>query len=80
MVVPSTATANDVVAAGIERSRVHVVLHGVRAEPVPAGAVAAFAARHGLARPYVLWDGHPPTAQEPAPPRRRIRRRRTCWR
>ena len=57
VVVPSSATAEDVVAAGIERSRVHVVLHGVRAEPVPAGAVEAFCARHGLTRPYVLWAG-----------------------
>ncbi len=57
VVVPSTATAEDVVAAGIERSRVHVVLHGVRAEPVAPGAVAGFTARHRLSRPYVLWAG-----------------------
>jgi glycosyltransferase involved in cell wall biosynthesis len=57
VVVPSTATAEDCVAAGIERSRVHVVLHGVRAEPAAADAVAGFRARRGLVRPYVLWAG-----------------------
>lgn len=57
VLVPSTATAEDCVAAGIERARVHVVLHGVRAEPVTPDAVAAFRSRHGLTRPYVLWAG-----------------------
>ncbi|WP_200938673.1 glycosyltransferase family 1 protein [Modestobacter sp. Leaf380] len=57
VVVPSEVTREDCVAAGIDRDRVHVVLHGVRvATPSPA-AVTAFRTRHGLARPYVLWVG-----------------------
>lgn len=57
VIVPSSATAEDVVAAGIDRDRVHVVLHGVRAERVTPADVVAFRGRHGLRRPYVLWTG-----------------------
>ncbi|SCX51796.1 Glycosyltransferase involved in cell wall bisynthesis [Klenkia marina] len=57
VVVPSSATAADCVAAGIEPERVHVVLHGVRAGAADPAGVATFRARHGLVRPYVLWAG-----------------------
>lgn len=57
VVVPSEATATDCVAAGIDRSRVAVVPHGVRvATPAPE-LVGDFRGAHGLARPYVLWTG-----------------------
>ncbi|WP_235495135.1 glycosyltransferase family 1 protein [Geodermatophilus sp. Leaf369] len=57
VVVPSEATALDCEAAGIERARLHVVLHGVRAVAPSPAAVEAFRARHGLERPYVMWAG-----------------------
>lgn len=57
VVVPSEATAADCVRAGIERSRVHVVPHGVDVPDVATAQVAAFRDRHGLERPYVLWTG-----------------------
>ena len=57
VVVPSQATADDVVAAGVDAARVVVVPLGVRVERPTAAALADFRARHGLERPYVLWTG-----------------------
>jgi glycosyltransferase involved in cell wall biosynthesis len=57
VVVPSAVTAQDCVEHGIERSRIHVVPHGVRVPTVTPADVDDFRARHGLTRPYVLWCG-----------------------
>lgn len=57
VIVPSQATRADCVAAGIAEDRLHVVPHGVRPPTTTAADVAAFAERHGLRRPYVLWAG-----------------------
>lgn len=57
VVVPSQATADDCVAAGIPASRVTVIPHGVRTMPVSEADAAAFRAAHGLTRDYVLWTG-----------------------
>jgi glycosyltransferase involved in cell wall biosynthesis len=57
VVVPSLATRDDCVAAGLDVDRLHVVPHGVRAEVVTPQEVAAWRRRHGLQRPYVLWCG-----------------------
>ena len=57
VVVPSTATADDCVAAGLDAGRIRVIPHGVRARPVTGAGVADFRATHGLEREYVLWTG-----------------------
>lgn len=57
VVVPSVATRDDCVAHGLDADRVRVVPHGVRAEPVGPAGVAAWRARFGVDRPYVLWCG-----------------------
>ncbi|WP_454049430.1 glycosyltransferase family 4 protein [Cellulomonas sp. Marseille-Q8402] len=57
VVVPSVATRDDCVEAGIEAGRVDVVPHGVRALPVTEADRAAWRARYGVHRPYVLWCG-----------------------
>lgn len=57
IVVPSEATRDDVAAAGIATDRITVIPHGVSAVPVSDEDVAAFRARHGLHRPYVMWCG-----------------------
>ena len=57
VVVPSEATAADCEAAGIDRARIHVIPHGVTTPHVMADRLAAFRARNGLERPYVLWTG-----------------------
>lgn len=57
VIVPSTATEEDCVQAGIERERVHVVLHGVRAGATTPQGVEDLRRRHDLKRPYVLWAG-----------------------
>jgi glycosyltransferase involved in cell wall biosynthesis len=57
VVVPSTATRDDCVAAGIDAGRVDVVPHGVRALPVTADDRAGWRRRHGVHRPYLLWCG-----------------------
>lgn len=57
VVVPSLATRDDCVDAGIEAERVVVVPHGVRVPAVAAAEVEDFRARAGLSRPYVLWCG-----------------------
>ncbi|GIG36082.1 glycosyltransferase family 4 protein [Cellulomonas pakistanensis] len=57
VVVPSRATADDCVAAGIEVDRVHVVPHGAPRWTVGPDDVAAFRARFGLPERFVLWCG-----------------------
>jgi glycosyltransferase involved in cell wall biosynthesis len=57
VVVPSAATRDDCVEAGIEPERLVVVPHGVRVPTVAPTEVARFRERVGLARPYVLWCG-----------------------
>ena len=57
VIVPSQATRDDVVAAGIDPERVRVIPHGVAAPPVTEAGAATFRERHGLLRPYVMWCG-----------------------
>lgn len=57
VIVPSHATRDDCVAAGIAEDRLHVVPHGVRAATTTPEQVAGFRQRYGLERPYVLWAG-----------------------
>ncbi len=57
VVVPSRATADDCVEAGIEASRVHVVPHGAPDWTVTQAGVAALRARLGLPERFVLWCG-----------------------
>ena len=57
VIVPSRATADDCLAAGIPAHRVEVVPHGVRTRPVLPEQVQAFRTAHGLHRGYVLWTG-----------------------
>ena len=55
--VPSEATARDCVEAGIDESIITVIPHGLTHTPVTDAQVEDFRARHGLARPYILWVG-----------------------
>ncbi|WP_223145025.1 glycosyltransferase family 4 protein [Actinotalea subterranea] len=57
VVVPSEATADDCVAAGIERSRVHVLPHGAPAWSVTPQDVERARQRFDLPQRYVLWCG-----------------------
>lgn len=60
VVVPSHATAEDCVAAGIDRERLHVVHHGAPAwasAAVTPDEVAALRSRLGLPERFVLWCG-----------------------
>jgi glycosyltransferase involved in cell wall biosynthesis len=57
VIVPSQATRDDCVAAGIAEDRLHVVPHGVRRATITPAQVTEFLERHGLERPYVLWAG-----------------------
>ena len=57
VIVPSEATARDCVEAGIDESIITVIPHGLTHTPVTDAQVEDFRARHGLARPYVLWVG-----------------------
>lgn len=57
VVVPSAATMDECVAAGLDASRISVVPHGVRPAVTTPEEVAGFRARFGLERPYVLWAG-----------------------
>ncbi|MDM8084689.1 glycosyltransferase family 1 protein [Cellulomonas cellasea] len=57
IVVPSQATADDCLAAGLPRDRVRVVPHGVRILPATSDEVAAFRRQHDLRRDYVMWCG-----------------------
>ncbi|MCI1787968.1 MAG: glycosyltransferase family 4 protein [Actinomyces sp.] len=67
VIVPSQATAEDCLGAGIPESRIRVIPHGVRHTEVTEGEVASFATTHGLTRPYVLWVGtHEPRKNLPS--------------
>lgn len=57
IIVPSRATADDCVAAGIPAARVAVIPHGVRTLPVSETEVRTFQAAHHLDHDYVLWTG-----------------------
>jgi glycosyltransferase involved in cell wall biosynthesis len=57
VVVPSRATMLDCVQAGIAEDRIRVVPHGTSAAEVTEAASAAFRARHGIHRDFVLWCG-----------------------
>ncbi|MCZ2823786.1 MULTISPECIES: glycosyltransferase family 4 protein [unclassified Modestobacter] len=57
VVVPSSVTGADVVEAGFDPERVHVVPHGVRPATTVPQDLVAFRERFGLSRPYVLWAG-----------------------
>ncbi|WP_225753649.1 glycosyltransferase family 1 protein [Actinotalea sp. Marseille-Q4924] len=57
VLVPSEATAQDCVAAGIEAERVVTIPHGVRVARSSPADVEAFRRRTHLDRPYVLWTG-----------------------
>ncbi|WP_244960212.1 glycosyltransferase family 4 protein [Actinomyces faecalis] len=57
IIVPSQATADDCIAAGIEARHLEVVPHGVRRRALPSGAISAFRSVHGLTNEYVLWTG-----------------------
>ncbi|HMK10588.1 MAG TPA: glycosyltransferase family 1 protein, partial [Acidimicrobiales bacterium] len=53
----SEATRRDCVDAGLDESRLRVVLLGADAAPSSLDAIAAARARFGLQRPYVAWVG-----------------------
>ena len=57
IVVPSQATADDCIAAGIDAARLYVIPHGVRTRPVTEEQVRGFRAARGLTRDYILWTG-----------------------
>ncbi|MBU4336284.1 MAG: glycosyltransferase family 4 protein [Actinobacteria bacterium] len=57
VVVPSRATADDLVRYGLDEARVHVVPHGVRAGAVAVGEVEGWRSRNGIGERYVLWCG-----------------------
>ena len=57
IIVPSQATADDCTRAGLDVSRITVIPHGLSHTPVTHAEVEEFRARHGLARPYILWVG-----------------------
>ena len=57
VIVPSEATARDCAEAGIDESIITVIPHGLTHTPVTDAQVEDFRARHGLARPYILWVG-----------------------
>lgn len=57
VIVPSQATADDCVRAGIDANRIVVVPHGVRTLPVTDQDMTEFRSAHNLHRPYLLWTG-----------------------
>lgn len=60
VIVPSRATADDCVEAGIDAARVHVIPHGAprwAAEPVTTAEITALRARLALPERFVLWCG-----------------------
>lgn len=54
---PSEQTKQACLTAGFDADRLHVVPWGPRQTTVDEPAVADFAQRHGLTRPYVCWVG-----------------------
>lgn len=57
VVVPSQATADECVEAGIDPGLLHVVPHGVQVPQVTAADVASARRRYGLPERYVMWAG-----------------------
>lgn len=57
VLVPSRATLDDCVAAGIERARLRLVPLAAHTAPVGPGAAESARARYGLERPFVLFCG-----------------------
>ncbi len=57
VIVPSAATLQDCLDAGIGADRLRLVPHGTQPTVVDAADVAAFRARRGIRRDYVLWCG-----------------------
>jgi len=57
IIVPSQATADDCIAAGIDAARLYVIPHGVRTRPVSDEQIGDFRATRGLTRDYILWTG-----------------------
>ena len=57
IIVPSQATADDCIAAGIDAARLYVIPHGVRTRPVTEEQIKSFRTARGLTRDYVLWTG-----------------------
>ena len=57
VIVPSEATRSDCLDAGIDAERIRLVSHGTEAQRTEPADVAAFRARHGLHRDFVLWCG-----------------------
>lgn len=57
VLAPSTATADDCIAHGIDAERVRIVPWGINIESVDEAQIAAARAQHGIERPYVLWTG-----------------------
>lgn len=67
VIVPSKATADDCLEAGIAADRIRVIPHGVRTQPVSEQRLAQFRSTYGLTRDYVLWTGtHEPRKNLPA--------------
>ena len=57
VIVPSAATRQDCLDAGIRAERLRLIPHGTRSTTVGTEEVAAFRARRGLHRDFVLWCG-----------------------
>ena len=57
IIVPSQATADDCVEAGLDASLITVIPHGLSHTPVTADQIEDFRARWDLTRPYILWVG-----------------------
>lgn len=57
VIAVSGTTRDDCIGAGIEPERIRVIHHGSTVPDVQPDEIAAFRARHGLTRPYVLWCG-----------------------
>ncbi len=57
VITPSRHSADDCVSAGIPEARIRVVPHGSTPVPIEDFDVAAFRARTGIVRPYLLWTG-----------------------
>lgn len=57
VIVPSLATRDECLAAGLERERLHVVPHGARLEPTSDLAIRTFKTAFALPDDYLLWVG-----------------------
>ena len=55
--MPSQATADDCIAAGIDAARLYVIPHGVRTRTVTDEQIESFRTTRGLTRDYILWTG-----------------------